>query len=114
MIGRVYWVETSSEFLIGKVLMVHKMMSFKMLIAFVALELCTLISLDTFLTAWCALGRNMTINEFKNVQDYRHLFVIEAIRKGFDDAVYRNDHKKVSCCRFLVNPFLFFFPKSRR
>ena len=114
LIGRVYWAETTSDFLIGKVLLMHKMMSFKVLVAFLALEVFSLQFLNMVIVAFSALGRNMTIHEFSNVQDYRHLFVTEPVKKGFDEAVYKNVHRKVPCYKFMLNPFLFFFSCTRK
>ena len=63
-IGKAHWSQNASEFLIGKLMLTHSMMTSKVLTAFVMLEVYTCHLLDRCLLAWSALGRRMTINEF--------------------------------------------------
>ena len=63
--------------------------------------------------AFSALGLNMTLNEYTHVEQYKYLYDIEGVKKGFDDCLLRHGHKPVSTLSFLVNPFIFFFSCKR-
>lgn len=113
LIGRSFWASAASEFLLGRLILTHKMMGLKVLTAFVMLEVYTAHVLERCLVIFNALGHGMTINEYANAQDYKYLFQAEAVKKGFDECTMKNTHKKVSFCRFLANPFTFFVTCSR-
>jgi len=74
LIGRVYWAATASDFWIGKVMLMHSMMDAKVLLAFLMVEVCGLITLDRCMTMLNAIGNNLTLNEYRNAHDYKYLF----------------------------------------
>ena len=114
LIGRAHWTDSASEFLIGKLMLTHSMMSSKVLVSFLILEAYAIYILDQCLVAFNALGNGLTINEYTNAKDYKYLFTLDKVKKSFDDYTVRHAHNKVSLGRFLVNPFLFFCACSRK
>ena len=114
MIGRAYWTDTVSEFLIGKLILTHQMMSSKELTAFIMLEFYTLYMFERCLLFLSAVCRGLTINEFAHPETYKYLFYAERVQKGFDDCTVRNVHRRVSFLRStFINPLLFFSPCRR-
>ena len=55
-------------------------------------ELQLLTMLERCVTAYNALGNGVTINEYRNAQDYKYLFGADAIRKSFDEITVKNVH----------------------
>jgi len=109
LIGKAHWTENTSEFFLGKVMLTHQIMSNKVLMAFLMLEVYTGYLLERCLLIWSALGHNMTINEFSHAQNYRYLFEVELVKITLQEKTFKYVHKSVSFCRFMVAPFVFFF-----
>ena len=64
--------------------------------------------LERCLTAFNALGNDLTINEYRNPQEYKYLFSADANRKKFDNFTIKNVHKPVSCLKLMMNALVFF------
>ena len=80
LIGRVFWTDSASDFLIGRLILTHQMMSTKVFTAFVILEFYTLRLLDRSLLALSAIANRMTINEYRHIQDYSYLTTVERVK----------------------------------
>ena len=114
LIGRAHWTESASEFLLGKIMLAHSMMSSKVFVTFIMIEFFFLHMLSKVLLSLNALGNGLTVNEYANAKNYKYLFHVEKVRKSFDDFTVRHGHQEISAGRFFANPFIFFFNCARK
>ena len=112
LIGRQYWTDSASEFFVGKIMLIHSMMSNKVFTAFLILEFYTLYLLQFCLAMITAIFCGMTLNEYMNVQNYPYLYTVEKVRLLEDNKDSKKRivyyHKRVNMCLAIYNLVVFF------